>query len=1061
MYVVRIIGEQAKLLDDARSCVRTISDLFTPILQAQRRKFCDYCDRLIFCEPLLYGRRGEELVWRKGFYEVIYTAKKLKKAELSSEEIGSIQSHINSGIGFYHHMLLKLNYQFQIPLSNVIDCDMLLDDAEASEVTPELKQWAKQAIHQCLIYMGDLSRYRQELEPSLGSAAATRYYLQAATFRPESGMPYNQMGTLAMHQHNLLDAVYYYMRCLACKMPFEGTSNNLQNLFEKNSKFIEQLPSIDEDADCIIEPEKSETIKRFIARFLLLIDIWYFKKKVPNVYSLCHQTCKNLEECLTFAKPTASESGDSPTTVIDLDTSNLTGQMIFRVVLICLLAISKLHSINSPTLSTLVAFTLSIYSQIIMKMVNHIEEAVLNYPLSDDSRKSDGVLKEMMQLSKKKSISKLRRRKVLRTESDEESDLSENDALDCSSSDDSFISDAEDVRVVESSDEELDVIKLPGDKSKRNGFTKRKILDEPKNMTSILKKVQRMDVNVMLEIINEEGLLQSIRAVNDWLKSSQEIIKSCASNTKTLIKQIVSLSNLVNLNLAKVHDVKFQIAELIQGEHKMPLTEDVVLKGIDIVQDAQKEYDWDYLLKKNVTSTEEATIRILKIISFGKFLSKIQETAVNYDENSNVFTCKLSENDEEEQGLSAAALMEELEREDESSAVAKTNGDVKPENGGQMSKMKMKHMGHLWLAAEVRALETRVGGTKVALSPYLVVDADALIKSTHMVKQLVYSRQFILIVPAAVVSALDDLKKDKIEARDAIRWLESQFHRGNRFFRSQRPNERTPIPYVKYPKKKGKEMHVYIQIIECCHYFTDQQKDASNVVTCLIGASHSTPLNSGDNKEFSYAGLAKSVGIVLEPIASFYGKWKKSKGNREEPPGPLVGMDTARTCLIEQFDQKTVEVVLREQIRMMSVRVGLDSHTYMKSRTGSAGYWRNTAKVVFKPTRTIQQTEIGQGQTGSFISTRSLQSSMQLWQSIYRHQIRFDEVDILHQSQRYYPRLTRAAIEILKHDNNLNRKEEITALNPDWKRVLRQTACAPKQLNPAHSPRMSSHGLVA
>ncbi|ERL93509.1 hypothetical protein D910_10798 [Dendroctonus ponderosae] len=64
------------------------------------------------------------------------------------------------------------------------------------------------------------------------------------------------------------------------------------------------------------------------------------------------------------------------------------------------------------------------------------------------------------------------------------------------------------------------------------------------------------------------------------------------------------------------------------------------------------------------------------------------------------------------------------------------------------------------------------------------------------------------------------------------------------------------------------------------------------------------------------------------------------------------------------------------------------------------------------------------------------------------HQIRFDEVDILHQSERYYPRLTREAIEIFKHQNNFNRKEEITALNPDWKRVFRQTACAPKRWNP-------------
>lgn len=62
--------------------------------------------------------------------------------------------------------------------------------------------------------------------------------------------------------------------------------------------------------------------------------------------------------------------------------------------------------------------------------------------------------------------------------------------------------------------------------------------------------------------------------------------------------------------------------------------------------------------------------------------------------------------------------------------------------------MKMKHMGQLWLTAEVRDLESRVRG-KTALSPYLVIDADALIIHTPMVKQLVYSRKFIVLVPSA------------------------------------------------------------------------------------------------------------------------------------------------------------------------------------------------------------------------------------------------------------------------------------------------------------------------
>ena len=62
--------------------------------------------------------------------------------------------------------------------------------------------------------------------------------------------------------------------------------------------------------------------------------------------------------------------------------------------------------------------------------------------------------------------------------------------------------------------------------------------------------------------------------------------------------------------------------------------------------------------------------------------------------------------------------------------------------------MKMKHMGQLWLASEVRALESRVRG-KASLSPYLVLDADALIKYTFMVKHFVHSRKFIVLIPSA------------------------------------------------------------------------------------------------------------------------------------------------------------------------------------------------------------------------------------------------------------------------------------------------------------------------
>lgn len=442
-----------------------MGDLFTPNLIVQRKKLCDYCERLIFSDPVLYGRKGEELLWRKGFYDVVSTAKKLRKNEYLPNEITSIEAHINGGIGYYHHLLLRIQCEFHLDLKQITDFSLEYQEDTHSDIKPATIEWAKQSVHQCLIYLGDLSRYKLEIYPKSEPTLALRYYLQAICYKPEHGMPHNQMGTLQMNRSRNLEAVYHYLRCLSCKFPFEGTNNNLQSLFEKNAKFIESLPPEVKDADGIIEREKSENIKIFFARFLLLIDIWYFNKKVDKVYNLCHQVLKNLEECLSYGKTNVSESGDSPLeseSVSSVSTNcYLNNSSVFQIVIISLICISKLRDSKSPQLSTAIAFTLGIYSQLIKTISNHIEESVLNYPLNKSMRsiKMGGILKDLMSGGKRRSKSTLRRRKVVKIDSEEESEASDNADEDYSSSDDSFISDNEDVLAV-SSDEEGDVVKV-------------------------------------------------------------------------------------------------------------------------------------------------------------------------------------------------------------------------------------------------------------------------------------------------------------------------------------------------------------------------------------------------------------------------------------------------------------------------------------------------------------------------------------------------------------------------------------------------------------------------
>jgi len=78
-YFYRAITDVSRHLDDCRGRAQTCNDLFSPSVETQRMKLREYCERLIFSDPVGHGRKGEELLWRKGYYDVVTTAKRLRK----------------------------------------------------------------------------------------------------------------------------------------------------------------------------------------------------------------------------------------------------------------------------------------------------------------------------------------------------------------------------------------------------------------------------------------------------------------------------------------------------------------------------------------------------------------------------------------------------------------------------------------------------------------------------------------------------------------------------------------------------------------------------------------------------------------------------------------------------------------------------------------------------------------------------------------------------------------------------------------------------------------------
>ncbi|KAK5637868.1 hypothetical protein RI129_000125 [Pyrocoelia pectoralis] len=740
------------------------------------RRFQEYCERLIFSNATLFGRKAEELLWRKCYYDVISAAKRLKKKEYTPKDISNIETHINAGVGHYHHFILRLQYQFQLDVKDVVDFAIFKNSLKKSSThtsKPEQLEWAQQSVHRCLIYLGDLNRYKLEIYPNWDPGLSIRCYLKAIQFKPEYGIPHNQMGTLASNQNRVLDAVYHYICCLSCKVVFDGTENNLLRLFEKNAHTLEEFPS---------ENRKSD-----LARFLFLVEMWYFNKNFADVYILCHQTNVDLQECLLYAKPVSSDSDDIPNDVNSIDTDStscptyLSDDIVFKMVVICLLCISKVQKLHNNQISTVVAFTLAVYSQLLQIVTDHIRESLLPFIPEDEPQSKDninGVVKyDNYKGSKLKVKVRRRRKKKL---SSEESDISDLDDETNSNSEPS--SDVSDNNVSSSSENDTD-----------DDLDNNHPVDFNKSVCELARKVRDIDPNVLLDIISEEKLLSSIKVLSDWFMGDVEIVKSCGKSTRSLLKQIVQLLNFLNIdfNNEKLSDVKCLIEAT--REEQVLLSEELALKGVSI----QNERFLDSVnYTKQPSTKEETVIRMTKLVSFGHSLVKIEETGITFNENLQQFT------------------IQEFEVE-EVNGIDILIGDTRTTN-------KNEHMGQLWLAAEVRALENRVK-SKTSLSPYLVLDVDSLIQSTAIVKHLVNSKKFIIVIPSAVVSALDDLKRVKSEARDAIRWLELQFHHGNRFCRAQRPQERSSLPFIKYPKKKDKELFTYIQIIECCHYFVQQQ----------------------------------------------------------------------------------------------------------------------------------------------------------------------------------------------------------------------------------------------
>lgn len=97
----------------------------------------------------------------------------------------------------------------------------------------EIKRLIISSCHRTLVFLGDLSRYREVSQNPKNWGPATGYYTLAKKLVPTSGSPHNQLAVIALNEGSNFSATYHLYRALSVAEPFPEAGDNLGVGFRK------------------------------------------------------------------------------------------------------------------------------------------------------------------------------------------------------------------------------------------------------------------------------------------------------------------------------------------------------------------------------------------------------------------------------------------------------------------------------------------------------------------------------------------------------------------------------------------------------------------------------------------------------------------------------------------------------------------------------------------------------------------------------------------------------------------------------------------------------------
>lgn len=254
-------------------------------------------------------------------------------------------------------------------------------------------------------------------------------------------------------------------------------------------------------------------------------------------------------------------------------------------------------------------------------------------------------------------------------------------------------------------------------------------------------------------------------------------------------------------------NVRDGLRSLFDIRNQIATQEDIVFKKNVLFEELQRMLDWELNYKLQITPEEDVILRNFKIIDFGFHLCKIKKFHYSFCARTRVFIEKAPrshrnrdhrKNSDERNGAKKSMRRRDLRRnrdlkrmdsdkersvQRESKKHSKETQEIEeypsivqshqrnfrkgylrnkiteqgekandtrdaPEDNSRQTDKKNELMGKLWLKSEIQTLESKKHSS-VALTPYIMLDSKCLSEYLYIVKNLVKSKKFVVLIPKA------------------------------------------------------------------------------------------------------------------------------------------------------------------------------------------------------------------------------------------------------------------------------------------------------------------------